>query len=214
VTRLRSDWRWRWLRGSSENLIYCKIKPRKGLSSCAGERGRKENRRESTGLSVPGEIRRRCLRGWRSSGGWFDGLAVMHEREKGRAERGDPGSKMSGLDGQLVRSDGAGVTSVVSKQREKERGRWRRRCWQAGQGGQWLEGEREGPDRRGSVSVRKEGSALPFWSDPGMGRGLDSRLGRKASSRPFLIFSFLFFLFFFLFSYFFCIFCKKCFKSI
>jgi hypothetical protein len=50
------------------------------------------------------------------------------------------------------------------------------------------------------MSVRKEGLALPFRSDPGMGRGLFSRLGRKASpGGPIRIFLF-FLLFCFLIS--------------
>jgi hypothetical protein len=46
----------------------------------------------------------------------------MRERGKGRAERGSPGFKRSGLDGQLVRSDGAGVTPAVSTQRKRGEG--------------------------------------------------------------------------------------------
>jgi hypothetical protein len=44
----------------------------------------------------------------------------MRERGKGRAERGNPGFKRSGLDGQLVRSDGGSNAGGFHTERERE----------------------------------------------------------------------------------------------
>jgi hypothetical protein len=59
------------------------------------------------------------------------------------------------------------------------------------------------------MSVRKEGLALPFRSDPGMGRGPPPDLGRNGSPGPFLFCFLLFFSGFFILLYL----LQKCFKT-
>jgi hypothetical protein len=52
-----------------ESTVCCRFWQNKGMRRGAREREERNNRWEGTGLSGLGEIRHRCLRGWRSSGG-------------------------------------------------------------------------------------------------------------------------------------------------
>jgi hypothetical protein len=91
VTRSRCDWKWRWLRLSSEGPDHCEIKPKKCLSGCAGDRGKEGNRRESTELSVPGVFHRRWSDLLQHSDGKFARPGGVVSEGKERDERGGVG---------------------------------------------------------------------------------------------------------------------------